>query len=71
MHTPEPKKWKLMLITWLFIYPSVNILFVLLFPLMEGFNQWIKTLVLTMILVPLMGIILPKLHQRFWGWIIK
>jgi antibiotic biosynthesis monooxygenase (ABM) superfamily enzyme len=60
-----------MLITWLFIYPSVNILFVLLFPLMEGFNQWIKTLVLTMILVPLMGIILPKLHQRFWGWIIK
>jgi antibiotic biosynthesis monooxygenase (ABM) superfamily enzyme len=41
----------------------------LLFPLIQEFNQLIKTLILTMILVPLMGIVLPKLHHRFAHWL--
>ena len=60
-----------MLITWLFVYPLINVLFMLLMPLMAEQNQWIKTLVLTLILVPLMGGVLPRLHQRFWSWIVK
>jgi antibiotic biosynthesis monooxygenase (ABM) superfamily enzyme len=66
-----PKRWKMMLITWLFVYPVINVLFMLLMPLMAEQNQWIKTLVLTLILVPLMGAVLPRLHQRFWSWIVK
>ena len=60
-----------MLITWLFVYPVINVLFMLLMPLMSEQNQWVKTLVLTLILVPLMGAVLPRLHQRFGSWISK
>ena len=60
-----------MLLTWLFVYPVINVLFMLLMPLMSEQNQWVKTLVLTLILVPLMGAVLPRLHQRFGSWISK
>ncbi|MEY2763702.1 MAG: hypothetical protein RLZZ205_126 [Bacteroidota bacterium] len=71
MNTTPPKKWKMMLLTWLFVYPVINILFALLFPIIQEFHQLIKTLILTLILVPLMGIVLPQLHQRFGGWLRK
>jgi antibiotic biosynthesis monooxygenase (ABM) superfamily enzyme len=67
----SPKRWKMMLLTWLFVYPVINVLFMLLMPLMAEQNQWVKTLVLTLILVPLMGAVLPRLHQRFGSWIAK
>lgn len=66
-----PKKWKLMLLTWLFVYPVINILFVTIFPLIKDFHQLIKTLVLTLILVPLIGVFVPKLHKKFDAWIRK
>ena len=68
---PKPKRWKIILISWLFVYPVVNVMFALIFPLLADLPQLVKTLVFTLILVPLMGIVLPKLHQRFWGWITK
>ncbi|MFM1884775.1 MAG: hypothetical protein RL168_959 [Bacteroidota bacterium] len=68
---PKPKRWKMILISWLFVYPVVNVMFALLFPLLADLPQLVKTLVFTLILVPLMGVVLPKLHQRFWGWITK
>ena len=71
MNTTPPKKWKMMLLTWLFVYPVINILFALLFPIIQEFHQLIKTLILTLILVPLMGIVLPQWHQRFGGWLRK
>ena len=71
MNNKAPKKWKMMLLTWLFVYPVINILFALLFPIIQEFHQLIKTLILTLILVPLMGLVLPKLHQRFGGWLRK
>ena len=60
-----------MFISWLFVYPVVNAMFALLFPLLADLPQLVKTLVFTVILVPLMGVVLPKLHQRFWAWITK
>jgi antibiotic biosynthesis monooxygenase (ABM) superfamily enzyme len=66
-----PKKWKLMLITWLFVYPVINILFITVFPLVKDAHQLIKTLVLTLILVPLIGIFVPKIHRKFDTWIRK
>ena len=68
---PKPKRWKMILISWLFVYPVVNVMFALIFPLLADLPQLVKTLVFTLILVPLMGIVLPKLHQRFWGRITK
>jgi antibiotic biosynthesis monooxygenase (ABM) superfamily enzyme len=71
MTKTQPKKWKLMLLTWLFIYPLINILFFLLFPLMKEWHQLLKTLTLTLILVPLMGAFLPKWHGLFKNWLQK
>ena len=69
---PKPtKKWKLLLISWLFVYPVINILFVLIFPLIAELHQLLKTLILTLILVPLMGICIPLLHKKFWNWITQ
>ncbi len=68
---PKPKRWKMILISWLFVYPVVNVMFALIFPLLADLPQLVKTLVFTLILVPLMGIVLPKLHQYFWAWITK
>jgi len=67
----KPKIWKMLLISWLFVYPVINIMFVVIFPLVSDLPQLLKTLVFTIILVPLMGIFIPKLHKRFWKWITK
>jgi antibiotic biosynthesis monooxygenase (ABM) superfamily enzyme len=66
-----PKKWKMFLISWLFVYPVINLLFAVVFPLVQDLHQLLKTLIFTAILVPLMGIFIPKLHQKFLGWIVK
>ena len=71
-NTPKsPKKWKLMFISWLFVYPVINIMFALVFPLVKDFPQLLKTLVFTVILVPLMGFCIPIMHKKFWNWITK
>lgn len=67
----KPKRWKMILISWLFVYPVVNLMFFLIFPLLSEMHQLLKTLVFTVILVPIMGVIIPKLHHRFWKWIVK
>jgi antibiotic biosynthesis monooxygenase (ABM) superfamily enzyme len=68
---PSPKKWKLLLISWLFVYPVINLMFALVFPLIKDYPQLVKTLIFTVILVPLMGICIPILHKKCWKWIIK
>ena len=67
----KPKVWKMMLISWLFVYPVINIMFALVFPLIKDYPQLVKTLIFTLILVPLMGIAIPKLHKKFWNGITK
>jgi hypothetical protein len=67
----KPKIWKMLLISWLFVYPVINLMFVFIFPLLVDLPQLAKTFVFTVILVPVMGIVIPKLHKKFWNWIIK
>ena len=67
----KPKIWKMLLISWLFVYPVINLMFVLIFPLLVDLPQLAKTFVFTVILFPIMGIVIPKLHKKFWNWIIK
>jgi uncharacterized protein len=64
-----PKKWKMALLTWLCIYPLVNILFALLMPHIGHLHNMLKTFVLTIILVPIMGILTEKLQKRFKNWL--
>ncbi len=61
----KPKVWKMMLISWLFVYPVINIMFALIFPLIKDLPQLVKTLILSIILVPIMGMAIPFLHKNF------
>ncbi len=67
-----PKKWKTALLIWLFIYPAVTILSLLLFPLMADFPALVRTAVLTLVLVPIMAWwYIPFMHKRFFVWLRK
>ena len=67
----KPKVWKMMLISWLFVYPVINLMFFLIFPLIKELHQLLKTFIFTAILVPVMGMAIPALHKKFWNWITK
>ena len=72
MHpTKPPVKWKIALLTWACIYPLLNLLFLLLMPRISHWPQWSRTLLLTVILVPLMGMLLSVLQKRLAGAINK
>jgi len=65
----QPKKWKMALLTWLCIYPLINILFAFLMPHIGHLPNLIKTLIMTLILVPIMGFLLGLLQKRFKNWL--
>ena len=67
----QPKKWKIMLLTWLIIYPLINIIFLTLMPHINEWNNLLKTLLVTMILVPTMIIIMGFLQKKFNYRLIK
>lgn len=67
----QPKKWKMALLTWIIIYPIINILFALLMPHIAHLHNLLKTLILTVILVPLMGILLGFAQQKLSNWLAK
>ena len=67
----KTKVWKMMLISCLFVYPVINLMFFLIFPLIKELPQLLKTFIFTAILVPVMGMAIPALHKKFWNWITK
>ena len=67
----QPKKWKLMLLSWIVIYPLINIIFLALMPHIAHWHPVLKTLLVTIILVPLMGILMSILQKKFASWLIK
>lgn len=50
-----PKKWKFALLIWIFIYPFITMLSIILLPILCDFHPAIKTLVMSLILVPIMA----------------
>lgn len=68
---PAPK-WKIAILIWLAIYPSINILFFLLGDLLTELPLLLRTLTLTLILVPTMVfVLLPFLTKVFKNWLMK
>jgi len=66
-----PKKWKMALITWVCIYPLINIIFITVMPLIESWHPLLKTLLTTIILVPLMGMSIELLRKQVGDWLYK
>lgn len=67
-----PKKWKFAILIWLFIYPLVTLLSMFLLPLLSDFPGPIKTLVMSLILVPSMAFFyIPFVNKKFFNWLRK
>jgi antibiotic biosynthesis monooxygenase (ABM) superfamily enzyme len=66
----QPKRWKLALMIWLGIYPTITIALYLLGPFIATFPLPVKTLCLTLLVVPTMVfLVLPQLQKLFSSWL--
>ncbi|WP_091152598.1 hypothetical protein [Mucilaginibacter pineti] len=66
-----PKKWKMALLTWICIYPLINIIFITVMPVIGSWHPLLKTLLTTIILVPLMGLSIELLRKQVGDWLYK
>jgi antibiotic biosynthesis monooxygenase (ABM) superfamily enzyme len=72
-HVPpaRPPRYKLALITWLGVYPFLTVTLALLGPMMETWPLPLRTLLVTLLLVPLLVyIVFPLLNRAFRGWLL-
>ena len=67
-----PKKWKMALLTWLVIYPSVLGLSTLAGILLDFAPTYLRIMAVSLTLVPLMTyVIMPQVTKAFAGWLFK
>lgn len=68
-----PKKWKMAVLIWLAIYPLITLIFILLGPYLIRINPLpLRTLIITLIAVPIMVFILiPTLQKLLQNWLTK
>lgn len=68
----HPKKWKFAILVWCFIYPAITLLSITIIPLMGDFPGPLRTLVVSLILVPVMAFFyIPFINKRFFNWLRK
>ena len=68
-----PKKWKMAIVIWLAIYPLITLIFTVLGPYLVQINPLpLRTLVITLIAIPIMVFILmPFLQTLLRNWLQK
>jgi antibiotic biosynthesis monooxygenase (ABM) superfamily enzyme len=67
----RPPRYKLAVITWLGVYPTLTATLALLGPMMETWPLPLRTLLVTLLLVPLLVFaIFPLLNRAFRGWLL-
>jgi antibiotic biosynthesis monooxygenase (ABM) superfamily enzyme len=67
-----PNKFKMALLVWCAIYPTVTLIFFILGDFLATLHPLLRTLVVTVILVPLMVFVfLPFIMKRFGKWLGK
>ena len=68
-----PKKWKMAVLIWLAIYPLITLLFAFGGSLLMQINPLpLRTLVITLIAVPIMVFIfIPALQKMLKNWLMK
>ena len=68
-----PKKWKMAIVIWIAIYPTVTTIFFFFGKQLMAVNPLpLRTLCLTLVVVPLMVFVLIPLLQKLLGdWLKK
>jgi antibiotic biosynthesis monooxygenase (ABM) superfamily enzyme len=66
-----PKKWKMAIVVWLAIYPLITIVFLLFGKYLIQINPIpLRTLIMTLILVPLMVfLVMPLIQKLLKNWL--
>jgi len=68
----QPPRYKQAIITWLGVYPALTVTLAVLGPAMESWPLPLRTLLVTLILVPaLTWVILPLLRRMLWSWLFR
>jgi antibiotic biosynthesis monooxygenase (ABM) superfamily enzyme len=68
----QPPKWKFAVMVWLAIYPAITVLQFLIGDVLVRLPIPLRTLTLTVILVPLMVfVLLPLLRRLLGSWLTK
>jgi antibiotic biosynthesis monooxygenase (ABM) superfamily enzyme len=66
----QAPKWKTAVLIWVGIYPTITTVLWILSPYITDLALPLKTLCLTLIVVPIMAfIVLPLLTRWFNGWL--
>lgn len=65
-----PNRHKMALLTWVIVYPMITLLLAALDPFLNGVAMPLRTLALTLIMVPaLVYVALPFATGRLQGWL--
>jgi antibiotic biosynthesis monooxygenase (ABM) superfamily enzyme len=68
----QPNKFKMAFLVWCAIYPTVTFIFFILGDFLAPLHPFLKTFVVTIILVPLMVFVfLPFIIKTFKNWLTK
>jgi len=66
----QPPKYKTAIMIWIAIYPTINLIFYVFGDVLNTFVLPLRTLILTLILVPLMVyVLLPFAGRILKGWL--
>jgi len=68
-----PKKWKTAILIWIAIYPTITLIFFFFGKYLIQINPLpLRTLSITLVIVPLMVfVLLPQLQKLFKNWVLK
>ena len=68
----QPPRYKQAIITWLGVYPALTLTLAALGPMMESWPLPLRTLLVTLVLVPaLTWVSLPLLRQILGSWLFR
>ncbi len=67
---PAPPRYKMVVVTWLAVYPLITLILVLFGPVLGLLPMLVRTLVLTVLMVTLMTyVIMPRMTRLFSFWL--
>lgn len=67
---PSPPRYKMAVVTWLAVFPTITAIFLLLSPVLNALPFLLRTLLLTLIMVSLMTyVIMPRMTRLFSPWL--
>jgi len=67
---PAPPRYKMVVVTWLAVFPLATVLFMILQPLLGGAPTVLRTLIFTLVMVTTMTyLVMPRMTRLFSLWL--